>query len=135
MRSNEFLIEKAPTPTPGMKNKNAGLAASKVPMGQPPQVEPVLNKLGYKDVKKDGNFLIVVVEIPPKSKNVEFRVETMKKIAAGLQATFPGTVYNPIQSTKSSIGFVEIPNNPIKVLVKDAKNKARKGQELPTNIN
>jgi hypothetical protein len=126
MRSREFLIEKAPTPTPGMKNKNAGLAASKVPMGQPPEVEPILKKLGYKDIKRAGNFLIVVVEIPPKSKNMEFRVEVMKKIAAGLQATFPGTIYNPIQSTKSSIGFVDIPNNPIKVLVKDTKKQGTK---------
>jgi len=82
-----------------------------------------LENLGYKNVKKSGNFLIVIVDIPSGQANLKFRVETLKKIADELTKMGVNASYNPIQTSKSSIGFVEIENNPIKVIVKDEKKQ------------
>jgi hypothetical protein len=108
-------------------------------MGQPPappvttgdfssKIETFLKRnLKYPNIKKSGNFIIVVVEIPQGQKNIGFRVDTMKKIAAEINNQFPGLAeYNPTQSLKSSIGFIEFSGSQTKIIVKDAKKQGEK---------
>lgn len=85
-----------------------------------------LAKLGYKNVVKKGSFIKVIVEIPPGQKNVKFRIDTLKLIADKLSQMGIPASYNPIQRPGATIGFVEIENNPIKIIVKDENKQGEK---------
>lgn len=87
-------------------------------------VKSQLASMGFSDVKRKGNTLIGMVEIPTKAKNKEFRVQKMKEVAAKLTATLKKNVaYNSMQTSVSTIGFVEFEDSPLKLVVKDEKKQ------------
>lgn len=81
-----------------------------------PEVESVLRKAGYENLKWDGNKLRVLVQIPDGAKKNQFRAETLKEVLnilkklGGQYSSDPGL---------GSLGGVVFPNSPISIMVKD----------------
>ena len=77
-----------------------------------PEIESVqsyLKKMGFIDFKRKGNTIYGIVEIPPKQKNKEFRIQKMKDISVELSKILGKQVaYNPTQTSHSTIGYIEI---------------------------
>jgi hypothetical protein len=92
-----------------------------------PEIESVqsyLKKMGFIDFKRKGNTIYGIVEIPPKQKNKEFRIQKMKDISVELSKILGKQVaYNPTQTSHSTIGYIEIEKSPIQIVVKDAKKQ------------
>jgi len=92
-----------------------------------PEIESIqshLTKMGFSDFKRKGNTIYGIVEIPPRQKNKEFRVQKMKEISVKLSEILGKEVkYNPTQTSHSTIGYVEIEKSPIQIVVKDAKKQ------------
>lgn len=87
-------------------------------------VQSYLKNMGFIDLKRKGNTIYVVVEIPPKQKNKEFRIQKMNDISDNLSNDLGKKVaYNPTQTSHSTIGYVEIEKSPIQIVVKDAKKQ------------
>lgn len=87
-------------------------------------VQSQLQNMGFLDFKRKGTTLYGIVEIPPKAKNKEFRIQKMISVADKLKNTLGKEVkYNPTQTSHSTIGFIEIEDSPIKIVVKDAKKQ------------
>lgn len=79
----------------------------------------LVNTFGY-ITKKKGNNIVIMADLPDRGQK-EFRIELMQKLAIQLsKITKLKVIYNPTQTSISTIGFVEIIGNPVKILVKDA---------------
>jgi hypothetical protein len=90
-------------------------------------VQSQLTSMGFSDFKRKGNTLFGMVEIPPKAKNKEFRIQKMNDVAAKLSKTLKKKVtYNPMQTSASTIGFVEFEDSPLKLVIKDEKKQGEK---------
>lgn len=83
-------------------------------------IESVLNKDGYKDLKVSGNKIGVLVQIPDGAKKELFRSEILKQILALLKQNFPKSRPTlSMDARLSSIGGIEFADSPVKILVKD----------------
>ena len=86
-----------------------------------PDIESVLNKAGYKDLKVSGNKIGVLVQIPDGQKKELFRSEVLKSILSLMQQNFPKSLPTlSMDARLSSIGGIEFADNPVKILVKDS---------------
>ena len=86
-----------------------------------PDIEAVLNRAGYTDLKVSGNKIGVLVQIPDGEKKDQFRSAILQEILGLMKKSFPKS--QPSLSTDprlSSIGGVEFADNPVKILVKDS---------------
>jgi hypothetical protein len=86
-----------------------------------PDIEAVLNRTGYTDLKVSGNKIGVLVQIPDGEKKDQFRSAILQEILGLMKKSFPKS--QPSLSTDprlSSIGGVEFADNPVKILVKDS---------------
>ena len=116
MRYREFsstLVERAAQPNPGEVDVQPQFVTKA-------QVEQVLRKNGYEDIKPDGNKLHVLVQIPAGQKKNEFRSAMLNEILAILQQQLPESdaEYSP-DTGISSLGGIVFSNSPVKVVVKD----------------
>lgn len=81
-----------------------------------PEVESILRKAGYENLKWDGNKLRVLVQIPDGAKKNQFRADTLKEVL---------NIFSPLGGQFSddaglgSLGGVVFPNSPISIMVKD----------------
>ena len=116
MRYNEFartLVERAAQPNPGQVD------VQPQPVNKA-QVEQVLRKNGYEDIKPDGNKLHVLVQIPAGQKKNEFRSAMLNEILAILQQQLSeGDPEYSADTRLSSLGGVVFSNSPVSVVVKD----------------
>jgi hypothetical protein len=86
-----------------------------------PDIESVLNREGYTDLKVSGNKIGVLVQIPDGEKKELFRSEVLKQILGLMKQNFPKSSPNlSMDARLSSIGGIEFADNPIKILVKDS---------------
>jgi hypothetical protein len=86
-----------------------------------PDIEAVLNREGYTDLKVSGNKIGVLVQIPDGEKKELFRSEVLKQILGLMKQNFPKSRPNlSMDARLSSIGGIEFADNPIKILVKDS---------------
>ena len=85
-----------------------------------PDIEAVLKKAGYGDLKVSGNKIGVLVQIPDGEKKELFRAQILKQILVLMQQNFPksGPTLS-MDARLSSIGGIEFADNSIKILVKD----------------
>jgi hypothetical protein len=86
-----------------------------------PDIEAVLNRAGYTNLKVSGNKIGVLVQIPDGEKKDQFRSAILQEILDLMKKSFPKS--QPSLSTDprlSSIGGVEFADNPVKILVKDS---------------
>jgi len=100
-----------------------------------PDIEAVLKKAGYKDLKVSGNKIGVLVQIPDGAKKELFRSEVLGSILVLMQKNFPNS--SPTLSTDarlSSIGGIEFADNPVKILVKDTGNQGDKSAGVANEI-
>lgn len=79
----------------------------------------LVNTFGF-ITKKNGNNIVILADLPDKKKK-DYRIELMQKLAIQLSnLTKLRVVYNPTQISASTIGYVDIVGNPVKIVVKDA---------------
>jgi hypothetical protein len=100
-----------------------------------PDIEAVLKKAGYGDLKVSGNKIGVLVQIPDGEKKELFRAQILKQILALMQKNFPES--DPTLSMDarlSSIGGIEFADNPIKILVKDLGNQGEQSAGVANEI-
>ena len=86
-----------------------------------PDIESVLKKSGYSDLKVSGNKIGVLVQIPDGEKKDQFRSAILREILGLMKQNFPRS--RPTLSMDprlSSIGGIEFADTPVKILVKDS---------------
>lgn len=86
-----------------------------------PDIESVLNRAGYTDLKVSGNKIGVLVQIPDGEKKDQFRSAILREILGLMKQNFPRS--RPTLSMDprlSSIGGIEFGDTPVKILVKDS---------------
>lgn len=100
-----------------------------------PDIESVLNKAGYKDLKVSGNKIGVLVQIPDGQKKELFRSEVLKSILSLMQQNFPKSRPTlSMDARLSSIGGIEFADNPVKILVKDTGNQGDQSAGVANEI-
>ena len=100
-----------------------------------PDIESVLNKAGYKDLKVSGNKIGVLVQIPDGQKKELFRSEVLKSILSLMQQNFPNSRPTlSMDARLSSIGGIEFADNSIKILVKDTGNQGDQSAGVANEI-
>jgi hypothetical protein len=100
-----------------------------------PDIESVLNKAGYKDLKVSGNKIGVLVQIPDGQKKELFRSEVLKSILSLMQQNFPKSRPTlSMDARLSSIGGIEFADNPAKILVKDTGNQGDQSAGVANEI-
>lgn len=84
------------------------------------EVEGILaGKLGLM-TKRSGNNILVLADLPDKNKQ-QARIQMMQQLAQKLTSELDlDARYNPIQSSASTLGHVEITGSPARIAVKDA---------------
>jgi hypothetical protein len=86
-----------------------------------PDIEAVLNRAGYTDLKVSGNKIGVLVQIPDGEKKDQFRSAILQEILGLMKKSFPKSQPSLSMDPRlSSIGGIEFADNPIKILVKDS---------------
>lgn len=86
-----------------------------------PDIESVLKKAGYKDLKVSGNKIGVLVQIPDGEKKELFRAQILKQVLILMQKNFPKSKPTlSMDARLSSIGGIEFADNPVKILIKDS---------------
>ena len=98
-------------------------------------IEAVLKKAGYGDLKVSGNKIGVLVQIPDGEKKELFRAQILKQVLALMQKNFPES--DPTLSMDarlSSIGGIEFADNPVKILVKDTGNQGEQSAGVANEI-
>jgi len=78
-----------------------------------------LQQGGY-NAQHSGNKVIVIVDIPPKQKNAEYRKSILSKIAGELQNAGVNAAYSAINQGGSTIGHVAIDSSKTFIVCKDA---------------
>jgi len=99
------------------------------------QLTAALNKLGYEEVKPDGNKLRVLVQIPDGAKTNEFRTQVMTDALIGLQKLLKP--FNPKHTRASAFGTqggITFDNSPLVVLVKDSGKQGDKSAGVANEI-
>ena len=84
------------------------------------EIESVLKKNGYADLKVNGNSIAVLSQIPDGAKKDAFRKSILDNVLGILQKSFPKS--SPTISSDprlSSIGGIVFSDSPVRVLVKD----------------
>ena len=84
------------------------------------EIESVLKKNGYIDLKVNGNAIAVLAQIPNGAKKDAFRKSILDNVLGILQKSFPKS--SPTISSDprlSSIGGIVFSDSPVRVLVKD----------------
>ena len=100
-----------------------------------PDIEAVLKKAGYRDLKMSGMKIAVLVQIPDGEKKELFRAQVLKEILGLMKQNFPKS--KPILSMDarlSSIGGIEFADNPVKILVKDTGNQGDQSAGVANEI-
>jgi hypothetical protein len=100
-----------------------------------PDIEAVLKKAGYRDLKVSGMKIAVLVQIPDGEKKELFRVQVLKEILALMKQNFPKSKPTlSLDARLSSIGGIEFADNPVKILVKDTGNQGDKSAGVANEI-
>jgi len=100
-----------------------------------PDIEAVLKKAGYKDLKVSGNKITVLVQIPDGEKKELFRAQILKEILALMKQNFPKSKPNlSMDARLSSIGGIEFADNPVKILVKDSGSQGDQSAGVANEI-
>ena len=100
-----------------------------------PDIEAVLKKAGYRDLKVSGMKIAVLVQIPDGEKKELFRVQVLKEILALMKQNFPKSKPTlSMDARLSSIGGIEFADNPVKILVKDTGNQGDKSAGVANEI-
>jgi hypothetical protein len=66
-------------------------------------VQSQLTGMGFSDFKRKGNTLFGMVEIPPKAKNKEFRIQKMNDVAAKLSKTLKPNIKKNVNNVNNNI--------------------------------
>lgn len=86
-----------------------------------PDIESVLKKAGYGDLKVSGNKIGVLVQIPDGEKKDQFRSAILQEILGLMKQSFPQSQPSLSMDPRlSSIGGIEFVDSPVKILVKDS---------------
>lgn len=86
-----------------------------------PQIEAMLNSLGYTDLKISGNKVAVLTPIPEKVKKDEFRKQILAEILSKINTKHPELGAHHLNALQiSSIGLIAFPDSPVQILVKDS---------------
>ena len=100
-----------------------------------PDIEAVLKKAGYRDLKVSGMKIAVLVQIPDGEKKELFRAQVLKEILALMKQNFPKSKPTlSLDARLSSIGGIEFADNPVKILVKDTGNQGDKSAGVANEI-
>jgi len=100
-----------------------------------PDIEAVLKKAGYRDLKVSGMRIAVLVQIPDGEKKELFRAQVLKEILALMKQNFPKSKPTLSMDAKlSSIGGIEFADNPVKILVKDTGNQGDQSAGVANEI-
>jgi len=86
-----------------------------------PDIESVLNRAGYTDLKLSGNKIGVLVQIPDGEKKDQFRSAILQEILGLMKKNFPQNQPSLSMDPRlSSIGGIEFVDSQVKILVKDS---------------
>ena len=100
-----------------------------------PDIEAVLKKAGYSDLKVSGNKIGVLVQIPDGEKKELFRAQILKQILALMKQNFPKSRPTlSMDARLSSIGGIGFADNPVKILVKDLGNQGDQSAGVANEI-
>jgi hypothetical protein len=100
-----------------------------------PDIEAVLKKAGYRDLKVSGMKIAVLVQIPDGEKKELFRAQVLKEILALMKQNFPKSKPTLSMDAKlSSIGGIEFADSPVKILVKDTGNQGNQSAGVANEI-
>ena len=100
-----------------------------------PDIEAVLKKAGYRDLKMSGMKIAVLVQIPDGEKKELFRAQVLKEILALMKQNFPKSKPTlSMDARLSSIGGIEFADNPVKILVKDTGNQGDQSAGVANEI-
>jgi hypothetical protein len=100
-----------------------------------PDIEAVLKKAGYRDLKVSGMKIAVLVQIPDGEKKELFRAQVLKEILVLMKQNFPKSKPTlSLDARLSSIGGIEFADNPVKILVKDTGNQGDKSAGVANEI-
>lgn len=115
MRYTEFASILAEAKAPKVVNSPEALPVTKA------EVEAVLRKAGYEDLKPNGNIIGVITQIPDGAKKNEFRSSLIQSVLQVLQKYLPDASPEFSRKAKSSIGGIIFGDgSPVQVIVKDA---------------
>ena len=100
-----------------------------------PDIEAVLKKAGYRDLKVSGMKIAVLVQIPDGEKKELFRAQVLKEILGLMKQNFPKSKPTlSMDARLSSIGGIEFADNPVKILVKDTGNQGDQSAGVANEI-
>jgi hypothetical protein len=100
-----------------------------------PDIEAVLKKAGYRDLKVSGMKIAVLVQIPDGEKKELFRAQVLKEILTLMKQNFPKSKPTlSMDARLSSIGGIEFADNPVKILVKDTGNQGDQSAGVANEI-
>jgi len=100
-----------------------------------PDIEAVLKKAGYRDLKVSGMKIAVLVQIPDGEKKELFRAQVLREILTLMTQNFPKSKPTLSMDAKlSSIGGIEFADNPVKILVKDTGNQGNQSAGVANEI-
>ena len=100
-----------------------------------PDIEAVLKKAGYRDLKMSGMKIAVLVQIPDGEKKELFRAQVLKEILGLMKQNFPKSKPTlSMDARLSSIGGIEFADNPVKILVKDTGNQGDQSAGVANEI-
>lgn len=99
------------------------------------ELQDILSRNGYTDLKIDGNKVAVLVQIPGKEKKDAFRIKVLQDLLKILTTQSPdmGAEFNPTP-TISSIGSIAFKGSPVKLLVKDLGIQGDKSSGVANEI-
>ena len=86
-------------------------------------IDGIIKKIkGVKDIVVKGSQRSIMIDVPPKTKAREYRIEFMKNIANLLQTKHNiDAQYDPRRTSASTSGFVPIAGTKIRYYVRDGK--------------
>lgn len=115
MRYSEFASVLAEAKAPKVVNAREPLPVSKA------EVEQVLRKNGYNELKPNGNTIAVLAQIPDGAKKGEFRMTIVQNLVELLQKYLPdsGAQYSAGIRGSSLGGVAFGDGSPVQVIVKD----------------
>lgn len=100
-----------------------------------PDVESILRKNGYENLKVTGNKIHVLVQIPDGEKKTEFRKSILNQILGSFKREMPKShAQYSADPGISSIGGVVFPDSPVQVVVKDSGKQGEKSAGVANEI-
>lgn len=117
--------KQAVKPDPKLSSKNLDIKPAEVLTKD--TVAGELKKLGYENLKINGNIIHVLVQIPDGAKKNDYRIAVVKEILAKFSEVSPDHKPQYIQSKRlGSIGGIIFQDSPAAIVVKD---EGKQGEE------